>query len=99
MYFEQENFPKNGDLLETIFVQKTGSQDGLYWILDLRSFRVIGLSDAQFHVTIVILQFEMSLEHQRSNLLVLQLPNWSLVKIKCWFCQVTTKILCMGRFV
>lgn len=73
MYFEQENFPNNGDLKETIFVQKTGSQDGLYWILDLRSFRVIGLSDAQFHVTIVILQFEMSLEHQRSNLLVLQL--------------------------
>lgn len=73
MYFEQENFPNNGDLKERIFVQKTGSQDGLYWILDLRSFRVIGLSDAQFHVTIVILQFEMSLEHQRSNLLVLQL--------------------------
>ena len=37
-------YSTDGEVYETILVQKTGTNDGFVWILGRGSFRVIGLS-------------------------------------------------------
>ena len=54
MYVEQEMYIVDGDISESILMQKNRSEDGHVWILGLGTFRVIGLFDCQWQNSIVI---------------------------------------------
>ena len=45
MYVEQEIYNVNGNILETILLQKTIHEDGHFWILGPGSFSIISISD------------------------------------------------------
>ena len=55
MYVEQEMYSVDGEVSETILLQKNRCDDGQYWILGPGSFRVIGLSDSQVQASTIVL--------------------------------------------
>ena len=55
MYSEYEMYYADGEVYETMLVQKTKIEVGFMWILGLGSFKVIGLSESQIQASIVIL--------------------------------------------
>ena len=55
IYVEQEMYSINGDIFEIILIPKNMCQDDYIWILDLGSFRVIGLPDFQIQASTVLL--------------------------------------------
>jgi hypothetical protein len=58
MYLEQEMYSADGEVYETILVQKNRTEVGFMWILGPGSFRVIGLSESQMQASTVILTNE-----------------------------------------
>ena len=58
MYLEQEMYSADGEVYETVLVQKNRTEVGFMWILGPSSFRVIGLSDSQMQASPVILTNE-----------------------------------------
>lgn len=52
--------PLDIDILETILMQKNKNEEGHYWILGPRLFRVLGLSNSQMHASNVVLTNEFS---------------------------------------
>ena len=75
MYLEQEMYSADGEVYETILVQKTRTDDGSVWILGPGSFRVIGLSESQMQAPTVILTNE-------SGTSTVQIPTVATVKLE-----------------
>jgi hypothetical protein len=75
MYLEQEMYSGDGEVYETILVQKTRTEDGSVWILGPGSFRVIGLSESQMQASTVILTNE-------SGTSTVQIPTVATVKLE-----------------
>lgn len=75
MYLEQEMYSADGEVYETILVQKTRTDDGSVWILGPGSFRVIGLSESQMQAPTVILTNE-------SGTSIVQIPTVATVKLE-----------------
>ena len=75
MYLEQEMFSADGQVCETILVQKNRTDDGSMWILGPGSFRVIGLSESQMQASTVVLT-------NQSGASTVQMPNVPTVKLE-----------------
>jgi len=75
MYLEQEMYSEDGEVYETILVQKTRTEDGSVWILGPGSFRVIGLSESQMQASTVILTNE-------SGTSTVKIPTVATVKLE-----------------
>ena len=55
MCLEQEMFSADGQVCETIMIQKNTTDDGSMWILGPSSFKIIGLSESQMQASTVVL--------------------------------------------
>jgi hypothetical protein len=75
MYLEQEMYSADGEVYETILVQKNRTEVGFMWILGPGSFRVIGLSESQMQASTVILTNE-------SGTSIVQIPSIAYVKVE-----------------
>jgi hypothetical protein len=75
MYLEQEMYSPDGEVYETILVQKNRTEVGFMWILGPGSFRVIGLSESQMQASTVILTNE-------SGTSTVQVPSMAPVKVE-----------------
>jgi hypothetical protein len=75
MYLEQEMYSADGEVYETILVQKNRTEVGFMWILGPSSFRVIGLSESQMQASTVILTNE-------SGTSTVQIPSIAHVKVE-----------------
>ena len=75
MYLEQEMYSADGDVYETILVQKNRTEVGFMWNLGPGSYRVIGLSESQMQASTVILTNE-------SGTSTVQIPTVATVKLE-----------------
>jgi hypothetical protein len=75
MYLEQEMYSTDGEVYETILVQKNRTEIGFMWILGPGSFRVIGLSESQMQASTVILINE-------SGTSLIQIPSIAPIKVE-----------------
>ena len=75
MYIEQEIYFADGQVCETIMIQKNKIEDGLMWILGLGSFRVIGLFKFQIQASTIVLT-------NQSSSSTIQMSNVANVKLE-----------------
>jgi hypothetical protein len=75
MYLEHEMYSTDGEVYETILVQKNRTEVGFMWILRPGSFRVIGLSESQMQASTVILTNE-------SGTSTVQIPSIAHIKVE-----------------
>jgi hypothetical protein len=75
MYLEQEMYSTDGEVYETILVQKNRTKVGFRWNLGPGSYRVIGLSESQMQASTVILTNE-------SGTSTVQIPSTAHVKVE-----------------
>src|ERR1700737_1615430 len=75
MFLEQEMYSADGEVYETVLVQKNRTEVGFMWILGPGSFRVIGLSEFQMQASTVILTNE-------SGTSIVQIPYIAPVKVE-----------------
>lgn len=75
MYVEQKMYYVDGDILETILLQKTMNEYGHSWILDSRLFRVTCIFYSQVQSSIVVLT-------NNPCTFIVQLPIFFYVKIE-----------------
>ena len=75
MYLEQEMYFADGQVCETIMIQKNRIEDGSMWILGPGSFRVIGLFESQMQASTIVLT-------NQSGASTIQMPNVANVKLE-----------------
>src|SRR6202022_2032965 len=75
MYLEQEMYSANGEVYETILVQKNRIDVGFMWNLGPGSYKVIGLSESQMQASTVILTNE-------SGTSTVQIPSTAHIKVE-----------------
>jgi hypothetical protein len=75
MYLEQEMYYADGEVYETILVQKIITENGYVWILRSGSFRIIGLFESHMQAPTVILTNE-------SNTFTVQILTVTTVKLE-----------------
>ena len=75
MYLEQEMYSANGEVYETILVQKNKTEIAFMWILGPSSFKVICLSESQMQASTIILT-------NASGASTVQIPFVALVKLE-----------------
>ena len=75
MYLKQKIYSADGEVYETVLVQKNRTKVGFMWILGPGSFRVIGISEFQMQVSTVILK-------NKSRTSTVQIPFVATVKLE-----------------
>ena len=75
MYLEQEIYSVDGQVCETIMIQKNRTDDGSMWILRPSSFRLIGLSESQMQASTVVLTNQYGAS-------TIQMPNVANAKLE-----------------
>ena len=74
IYIEQKMYFADGQVCETILIQKNKIEDGSMWILGPGSFRVIGLSESQMQASTIVLTNQYGAS-------TIQMPNVANVKL------------------
>ena len=75
MYIEQKMYSADGQVCETIMIQKNRTQDGSMWILGPGSFKVIGHSESQMQASIIVFTNQYGSS-------TIQMPNVANIKLE-----------------